>query len=60
MALPLFFSSCQTMQNWLFNASDYHVFEKQQGNEVEESDDASSIYWDDFDFDIWLEEGEYD
>lgn len=43
------------MDNWLFNASDYHL--------IERSDDESwenSIYWDDFDYDIWDEELEYD
>lgn len=55
VVIPLLFSSCRTMDNWLFNASDYHL--------IERSDDESwenSIYWDDFDYDIWDEELEYD
>lgn len=47
-------SSCETMDRWLFNASDYYLIESKS-----ESDD-NTIYWDDFDYDIWEEELEYD
>ncbi len=43
------------MDNWLFNASDYHLIERSDDEPWE-----NSIYWDDFDYDIWDEELEYD
>lgn len=47
-------SGCETMEHWLFNASDYHLIETKS----EEGD--STIYWDDFDYDFWEEDLEYD
>lgn len=47
-------SGCETMEHWLFNASDYHLIE----TKLEEDD--STIYWDDFDYDFWEEDLEYD
>ncbi len=54
IALPFVLSGWETMDRWLFNASDYHLIESKS-----ESDD-NTIYWDDFDYDIWEEELEYD
>lgn len=55
--LVLLSSSCQSIQNWLFDASDYHLFKQKYEDEIL---DEENIYWDDFDFDIWFEENEYD
>lgn len=58
-------SSCQTINNWLFDASDYHLFEskkvaKEQEQQPEQDQIEQSIFWDDSDFDIWYDENEYD
>lgn len=47
-------SGCETMEHWLFNASDYHLIE------TKSEEDDSTIYWDDFDYDFWEEDLEYD
>ena len=47
-------SGCETMDHWLFNASDYHIMESKSDSE------DNTIYWDDFDYDIWDEDLEYD
>lgn len=51
-------TSCQSLQNWLFNASDYKLI----GSKAEETEgtDEESIFWDDADFDIWFDENEYE
>lgn len=50
----LLVSSCETMEHWLFNASDYHLIE------TKSEEDDNTIYWDDFDYDFWEEDLEYD
>jgi hypothetical protein len=47
-------SGCETMEHWLFNASDYHLIE------TKSEEDDNTIYWDDFDYDFWEEDLEYD
>lgn len=47
-------SGCETMEHWLFNASDYHLIE------TKSEEDDSTICWDDFDYDFWEEDLEYD
>ncbi len=47
-------SGCETMERWLFNASDYHLIE------TKSEEDDNTIYWDDFDYDFWEEDLEYD
>ena len=47
-------SGCETMEHWLFNASDYHLIESKSDM------DDNTIYWDDFDYDIWDMDLEYD
>lgn len=47
-------SGCETLDHWLFNASDYHIMESKSDSE------DNTIYWDDFDYDIWDEDLEYD
>ena len=54
----LSFSSCETMEHWLFDASDYSVFHSK--NDAETEMDRMDQYWDDLDYDIWYEENEYD
>ena len=49
-------ASCGSMENWLFNASDYHLINSRTDDESLEN----NLYWDDFDYDIWDEELEYD
>lgn len=58
MASSLSFSSCETMEHWLFDASDYSVFHSK--NDAETEMDRMDQYWDDLDYDIWYEENEYD
>ena len=53
-ALMLLVSGCETMDHWLFNASDYHLIESKS-----EMDD-NTIYWDDFDYEFWYDDLEYD
>lgn len=54
----LSFSSCETMEHWLFNASDYSIF--QSKNDEETDIERQDQYMDDLDYDIWYEENEYD
>lgn len=54
----LSFSSCETMEHWLFGASDYSTF--QTKNDAENEMERTDQYWDDLDYDIWYEENEYD
>ena len=54
----LSFSSCETMEHWLFDASDYSIFPSK--NDAETEMDRMDQYWDDLDYDIWYEENEYD
>lgn len=65
VVLLLLCSSCQSISNWLFDASDYHLFEskkvaKEQEQQAEQEQIEQSIFWDDSDFDIWYDENEYD
>ena len=53
-ALMLLVPGCETMDHWLFNASDYHLIESKS-----EMDD-NTIYWDDFDYEFWYDDLEYD
>lgn len=49
--------SCETLDHWLFNASDYSIRDsKNDDDDLDEKD----IYWDDVDYDIWFDENEYD
>lgn len=52
--MPFVLSGCETLDHWLFNASDYHLIESKS------DEDDNTIYWDDFDYDIWEEDLEYD
>lgn len=54
----LSFSSCETMEHWLFDASDYSVIPPK--NDAETEIERQDQYWDDLDYDIWYEENEYD
>lgn len=58
LTLSLFLTSCETMEHWLFNASDYHLIESK--TEAEEDVDEETIFWDDVDYDLWFDENEYD
>ncbi|MCQ2284573.1 MAG: hypothetical protein MJZ57_06710 [Bacteroidales bacterium] len=58
LILALTCSSCETFEQWLFNASDYHLIESKNNNE--EDFDWEDIYWDDADYEIWYDELEYD
>ena len=50
ITLSLFLTSCESMEHWLFNASDYHLIESKN---IDEDDlDWDDIYWDDTDFDL--------
>jgi len=61
IALLFCCSSCQTLQNWLFDASDYSVFDNKKTEEEQVQEQADQdIFWDDADFDIWYDENEYD
>lgn len=65
LMILLLCSSCQTISNWLFDASDYHVFEskkveKEQEQQPDQEPIEQTILWDDSDFDIWYDENEYD
>lgn len=54
ITMPFVLSGCETLDHWLFNASDYHLIESKS------DEDDNTIYWDDFDYDIWEEDLEYD
>ncbi|MCR4965514.1 MAG: hypothetical protein K6A41_07635 [Bacteroidales bacterium] len=53
VVVTLLFSSCATMDHWLYGASDYFISE-------EETDVESDHYWDDFEWDLWIDEYEYE
>lgn len=54
-------TSCASFNNWLFKASDYRMIEpKDKTNEEEDEENWNDIFGDDIDYDIWLEEAEYD
>ena len=52
------FSSCEAMEHWLYNASDYSIITSK--NDTETDMNRMDQYWDDLDYDIWYEENEYD
>ena len=54
----LSFSSCEAMEHWLYNASDYSIITSK--NYPETDMNRMDQYWDDLDYDIWYEENEYD
>ncbi len=55
LLLALLASSCETMDHWLFDASDYHLIEPK-------SDPEEDIiqYWSEYEYDYWDDELEYD
>lgn len=58
MAGSLSLASCETMEHWLFDASDYSLIPSKNDQETDMS--RTDQYWDDLDYDIWYEENEYD
>ncbi|MBR4136058.1 MAG: hypothetical protein IKU03_06595 [Bacteroidales bacterium] len=53
VALLFTLSSCATMDHWLYGASDYFIRE-------DATTPDSDTYWDDFEWDIWMDEYEYE
>lgn len=54
-------TSCASFNNWLFEASDYRMIEpKSKENEDDSTENWNDIFWDDIDYDLWLEEAEYE
>lgn len=50
--------SCQSLDHWFFNASDYHPL---RDNNTDIQSDTTNVnmednQWDNFDFDTWTEE----
>ena len=54
----LSFASCEAMEHWLYDASDYSIFRSK--NDTETDMNRMDQYWDDLDYDIWYDENEYD
>jgi len=52
-AAMLLLTSCATMDHWLYGASDYFISD-------EEVDTDSEHFWDDYEWDIWIDEYEYE
>jgi len=54
--------SCTTLNNWLFDASDYKLIQPRKDvvKDEQDNDEMKEIFWNDVDFEIWLEEEEYE
>lgn len=57
-ALLFLTTSCESLEHWLFNASDYHLVKHKA--DTDETLDEQDLYWDGADYDIWYDEYEYD
>lgn len=58
IALLFLTTSCESLEHWLFDASDYHLIERK--SDVEDEFGEQDQYWYDVDYDIWYDEYEYD
>lgn len=53
VAIVLTMSACETLDHWLYGASDYFI-------RTEADSLIYDYYWDDVDLDLWYDDYEYD